>query len=96
MKNLTQYITYPLEIRKIIYTTNTIENRNRGIRKYNKAKVQYVDENAEQKAVYLAILNIEQEWNMPIQNWGMIIHLKIADKYIAPGSKRTGMLLIYN
>lgn len=31
---LTSYFDFPLEIRKIIYTTNTIENLNRGIRKY--------------------------------------------------------------
>lgn len=73
-ENLTQYFNYPLEIRKIIYTTNTIENLNRGIRKYTKTKVQFVDDNSVQKAVYLAILNIEKKWNMPIQNWGMILH----------------------
>ncbi|HEY5462618.1 MAG TPA: transposase [Hanamia sp.] len=32
-ENLTNYFEYPLELRKIIYTTNTIENLNRGIRK---------------------------------------------------------------
>jgi putative transposase len=73
-ENLTQYFNYPLEIRKIIYTTNTIENLNRGIRKYTKTKVQFVDDNAVQKAVYLAIMNIEKKWNMPIQNWGIILH----------------------
>jgi len=73
-ENLTQYFNYPLEIRKIIYTTNTIENLNRGIRKYTKTKVQFVDDNSVQKAVYLAIMNIEKKWNMPIQNWGIILH----------------------
>lgn len=73
-ENLTQYFNYPLEIRKIIYTTNTIENLNRGIRKYTKTKVQFTDDNAVQKAVYLAIMNIEKKWSMPIQNWGIILH----------------------
>jgi transposase-like protein len=73
-ENLTQYFNYPLEIRKIIYTTNTIENLNRGIRKYTKTKVQFPDDNAVQKAVYLAIINIEKKWNMPIHNWGIILH----------------------
>lgn len=73
-ENLTQYFNYPLDIRKIIYTTNTIENLNRGIRKYTKTKVQFTDDNAVQKAVYLAIINIEKKWNMPIQNWGIILH----------------------
>lgn len=73
-ENLTQYFQYPMEIRKIIYTTNTIENLNRGIRKYTKTKVQFVDDNAALKAVYLAITNIQRKWDMPIQNWGIVLH----------------------
>ena len=72
--NLTSYFDFPLEIRKIIYTTNTIENLNRGIRKYTKTKVQFTDDAAAQKAVYLAIMNIEKKWSMPLQNWGFILH----------------------
>jgi transposase-like protein len=72
--NLTSYFDFPLEIRKIIYTTNTIENLNRGIRKYTKTKVQFTDDQAAQKAVYLAIINIEKKWSMPIHNWGFILH----------------------
>lgn len=71
---LTSYFDFPLEIRKIIYTTNTIENLNRGIRKYTKTKVQFTDDGAAQKAVYLAIRNIEKKWSMPIANWGYILH----------------------
>lgn len=73
-ENLTQFFNYPMEIRKIIYTTNTIENLNRGIRKYTKTKVQFVDDNAALKAVFLSIRNIEGKWDMPIQNWGLILH----------------------
>ncbi|MFW5701258.1 MAG: IS256 family transposase [Cyclobacteriaceae bacterium] len=73
-ENLTRYFDYPMEIRKIIYTTNTIENLNRGIRKYTKTKVQFPDDNAVQKAVFLAIMNLEKKWSMPIQNWGIILH----------------------
>ena len=80
--NLTSYFDFPLEIRKIIYTTNTIENLNRGIRKYTKTKVQFTDDTAAQKAVYMAIMNIEKKWKMPIHNWGYILHqfLTIFDK----------------
>lgn len=72
--NLTSYFDFPLEIRKIIYTTNTIENLNRGIRKYTKSKVQFTDDIAALKAAYLAIVNIEKKWSMPLQNWGIILH----------------------
>ena len=56
---------WPLEIRKVIYTTNTIENMNRGIRKYT----QFVDKQSATKAIFLAIQNIEKSWQKPIQNW---------------------------
>ena len=72
--NLTSYFDFPMEIRKIIYTTNTIENVNRGIRKYIKTKVQFVDDIAAQKAVYMALMNIEKKWNATLQNWGLILH----------------------
>ena len=72
--SLTAFYDYPMEIRKLIYTTNTIENLNRGIRKYTKTKVQFPDDQSAIKAVYLAIENIQKKWSMPIQNWGYILH----------------------
>ena len=72
--NLTNYFEYPPELRRIIYTTNTIENLNRGIRKYTKTKTQFPNENAATKSIYLSIKNIEYAWNKSIQNWGLILH----------------------
>ena len=68
--NLSNYFEYPLELRKIIYTTNAIENLNRGIRKYTKTKTQFPNENAAAKSVYLSIKNIEEAWKGTIPNWG--------------------------
>jgi len=73
-ENLSNYFEYPLELRKIIYTTNTIENLNRGIRKYTKTKTQFPNENAASKSIYLAIKNIEQAWTRPILQWGLILN----------------------
>jgi len=70
---LTQFFDYPLEIRKIVYTTNVMESLNRGIRKYTKTKSIFPHDQAALKAVYLAIGNIEKKWTMPIRNWGMIL-----------------------
>lgn len=72
--NLSNYFEYPLELRKIIYTTNTIENLNRGIRKYTKTKTQFPNENAASKSIYLSIKNIEQAWKGPMLNWGLILN----------------------
>jgi transposase-like protein len=72
-ENLTNYFDYPLELRKIIYTTNTIENLNRGIRKYTKTKTQFTNENAATKSVFISIRNIEKNWGiMPM--WGILLH----------------------
>jgi len=72
--NLSNYFEYPLELRRIIYTTNTIENLNRGIRKYTKTKTQFTNQNAASKSIYLSIQNIEKAWRKPITNWGLILN----------------------
>lgn len=71
--NLTNYFDFPAEIRKMIYTTNTIENLNRSIRKYTKAKVQFPDDQSAEKAVYMAIRNVEKKWSYMPQNWGLVL-----------------------
>jgi putative transposase len=71
--DLTAFLDYPPEIRKIIYTTNTIESLNAGIRKYTNSKSIFPDDNAALKAVYLAINNIEKKWTVRTTKWGLIL-----------------------
>lgn len=73
-ENLMPFLAYPPELRKIMYTTNTIENLNRNIRKYTKTKVQFPDEKSVRKSVFLAIKNSEIVWSKPIHNWGLIMN----------------------
>ena len=82
-EELTAYFDYPLEIRKIIYTTNAIESLNSGVRKYTKTKTVFPDDQSALKAVYLAVNNVQQKWTMPIQSWGIIINqfiIKFGDR----------------
>ncbi len=72
--NLTAYFDYSVEIRHIIYTTNVIESLNSGIRKYTNSKNIFPDDSSAQKAVYLAVANIEKKWTMPIPNWGIVLN----------------------
>ena len=72
--DLTTFFDYPVEIRKIIYTTNLIENLNSKIRKYTKAKLSFPNDDAVKKSVYLAISEIEKKWTMPIQNWAIVLN----------------------
>ena len=72
--DLIVFFQFPLEIRKIIYTTNLIENLNVKIRKYTKAKLSYPSDDAVKKTVYLSLMEIEKKWAQPIHNWGLIIN----------------------
>lgn len=66
---LSVYFKYPAGIRKIIYTTNTIEGYHRQIRKVTKNKGVFTSDMALLKLIYLATDRISQKWTMPIQNW---------------------------
>jgi putative transposase len=82
-EELTAYFDFPMEIRKIIYTTNTIESLNSTIRKYTKTKTVFPDDQAALKAVYLAVSNIQLKWTMSIRDWGMIVNqfiIKFGDR----------------
>jgi transposase-like protein len=71
---LTAFLDFPLEIRKIIYTTNVIENLNGKIRKYTKNKMSFPTDDAVLKSVYLSIHEATKKWTMPIRNWGTILN----------------------
>jgi len=73
-QELTVFLEFPVEIRKIIYTTNIIENLNGKIRKYTKNKMAFPTDQAVKKAVYLSIRQITKKWTQPIRNWGIILN----------------------
>lgn len=70
--NLVPFLQYPMEIRKLIYTTNPIENINRNVRKFTKNKTMFPDDDAVMKSVYLAIQNTSRVWTQAINNWAII------------------------
>uniref|UniRef100_UPI0003725275 transposase n=6 Tax=Bacteroides propionicifaciens TaxID=392838 RepID=UPI0003725275 len=65
---------YPVEIRKVIYTTNLIENLNGKIRKYTKNKLSFPTDDSVMKSVYLAVREATKKWSMPIRDWGIILN----------------------
>lgn len=65
---------FPDEIRKAIYTTNTIESANRQIRKIIKNKGVFPDDRSIQKIVYLALKNASKKWTQPIKNWPLALN----------------------
>jgi putative transposase len=71
--NLVTFFEFPMEIRKIVYTTNIIENINRIIRKYTKTKTAFTSDSAMEKAVYLALMQVSRKWSMPQKNWPIML-----------------------
>jgi len=63
------FFDYPPEIRKVIYTTNTIESVNMSLRKITKNRGSFPSDEALLKLFYLALRNISQKWTMPIRDW---------------------------
>jgi len=73
-KNLSTFFKYPQEIRKVIYTTNHIENFNRAIRKVTKTKSSFPTEESLLKLLYLIVVDKTEKWTMPIRNWSLIVN----------------------
>lgn len=64
---------YPEQIRRIIYTTNAIENFNRQLRKVTKTKGAFASDDALLKQLYLVTAQTTDKWTMPIKDWGSIL-----------------------
>jgi putative transposase len=63
------FFAHPLEIRRVIYTTNAIESLNMSLRKVTKARGSFPNDEAVFKLLYLALRNIAKKWTMPVQDW---------------------------
>ncbi|TAH63365.1 MAG: IS256 family transposase [Anaerolineaceae bacterium] len=70
---LATYFKYPAEIRRIIYTTNSMENFNRQLRKVTKAKTIFPTDDALFKMLYLAMTDITKKWEGKPWNWVQIL-----------------------
>lgn len=69
---LTVFFDYPVAIRKIIYTTNTIESFNSMIRRQTAKKTLFPSDDAVFKSIYLALIKVNKKWEKTIWNWGII------------------------
>jgi len=70
--NLSTYFKYPEAVRKLIYTTNTIEGFNRQLRKVTKSKSVFPTDDSLLKMLYLAMIDITRKWTGRRQDWGQI------------------------
>ena len=70
---LSTFFAFNEQIRKMIYTTNTLEGVNRQIRKFTKTRTVFPNDDSLRKSLYLATEIIMQKWTSPIPNWGLIL-----------------------
>ena len=71
-KRLSTFFKYPDEIRKIIYTTNAIENLNRNLRKVTKNKSSFPTDDSLFKILYLIISDLSEKWQS-IRDWNQMV-----------------------
>ena len=72
--DLTTFFNYPKAIRRIIYTTNTVEAYHRQLRKVTKTKSSFPSPEAVRKLLYLATVDITAKWTSPVQNWPNVLN----------------------
>jgi len=63
------FFAHPMEIRRVIYTTNAIESLNMSLRKVTKARSSFPNDEALLKLLYLALRNIARRWTVPVPDW---------------------------
>ena len=72
--NVSTFFKYGPELRKIIYTTNSIESLNNSYKRINKGRPTFPSIQSLEKSVYLATEIITEKWTQPNRNWGVIIN----------------------
>uniref|UniRef100_UPI003C7A8AA9 transposase n=1 Tax=Burkholderia gladioli TaxID=28095 RepID=UPI003C7A8AA9 len=63
------FFAFPPAIRKIIYTTNSIENINGQLRKIIKTRGHFPSDEAATKLIWLALRNITADWGRAAHDW---------------------------
>lgn len=72
--NISTFFKYGPELRKIIYTTNSIESLNNSYKRINKGRPTFPSIQSLEKSIYLATEIITEKWTQPYHNWGVIIN----------------------
>lgn len=71
--NLATFFDFSEDIRRIIYTTNSLEGFNRQLRKYTKVRTVFPTDESLRKSLYLSTMKIIEKWTSPNQNWAITL-----------------------
>jgi transposase-like protein len=63
------FFAYPMEVRRIIYTTNAIESLHSQVRKAVRGRGHFPSDEAATKLIWLVLRNITADWTRPPIAW---------------------------
>lgn len=72
-ETISTFLAFPPAIRKLIYTTNTIESLNSQLRKVLKTKGSFPSEKSALKLIYLAIRTVEKRRKTKVHGWSQAL-----------------------
>ncbi len=70
-EQVTPFYAYPVEVRRMIYTTNAIESLNSSLRKAVRLRGHFPTDEAAAKLLYLALREVSRGWKMPPREWNI-------------------------
>lgn len=68
-QHIVPFLAYPAAIRRLIYTTNSIESLNHSFRKVTKNRGAFPTDEAALKLLYMAMKNISKNWKRAVWDW---------------------------
>jgi putative transposase len=71
------FLAFPPDVRRVVYTTNTIEALHRQIRKTIKTRGHFPTEEAARKLIYLSIINAQRSWRQTYHWSSALLSFKI-------------------
>ncbi|MCM2261410.1 transposase, partial [Ralstonia solanacearum] len=81
------FFAFPPAVRKVIYTTNAIENINAQLRKIIKTRGHFPTDEAATKLIWLALRNITAGWSRAAHDWKQAMNqfaILYADRFVRP------------
>ena len=67
--NVIPFFAFPPAVRRVIYTTNSIESVNARLRKIIKTRGHFPSDDAASKLIWLALRNITADWSRAAHDW---------------------------
>ena len=65
------FFAFPVDVRRIVYTTNAIESLNAKLRRAVRTRGHFPTDESALKLLYLVLNLAAKDWKMPPRQWGM-------------------------